>query len=118
MGIFDFFRKKDNKPEYDVTNITVADLQVGFIFEYDLVTWEVQEVYEYDWGDNFFSFEFKISDGTRTRYLSYMNDDKVFLSITEKIKIVIGKNSLNAEDLNLIQDQQLHLMLDFRILHG
>ena len=87
MGVFDFFRKKDAEPAYDVSNITVADLQIGFIFEYDLSTWEVQEAFQYDWGNEYFTSEFKISDGNRMLFLSIEDDDEVFLSITEKIKI-------------------------------
>lgn len=93
MGLFDFFRKKNSKPTYDVSNITVADLQVGFVFEYDLSTWEVQEVCEYDWGNNFFSQEFKIYDGNRTLFLSFEEDDEVYLSVSQKIKIrVLGED--------------------------
>lgn len=93
MGILDFFKKKSPKPEYDVTNIEVIDLTVGFIFDYDLSTWEVQETYEYDWGNECFSFEFKISDGNRVLYLSLEDDDGVCLSVTEKIGIrVIGED--------------------------
>ena len=87
MGLFDFFKKKDKKQTYDATNIRVTDLKVGFIFEYNLSTWEVQEEYEYDWGNNFFSYEFKISDGNRTLFLSVEEEDEICLSITEKLKI-------------------------------
>lgn len=87
MGVFDFFCKKKSEPTYDVLNVAVADLQIGFVFDYDLSTWEVQEVCEYDWGNNFFSLEFKVSDGNRTLFLSFENDDEVFLSVTEKIKV-------------------------------
>ncbi|MEO1099612.1 MAG: hypothetical protein AAFX57_17950, partial [Bacteroidota bacterium] len=58
MGLFDFFKKKEKEPEYDVTNLKVSDLDHGFILEYDLKTWEVKEVYEYDWGNNNFSQEY------------------------------------------------------------
>ncbi len=87
MGKFDFFSKKNVEPEYDTLHISVLDLKAGFIFDYDMSTWEVQEVYTYDWGDNYFSSEYKISDGKRTLFLSVENDDEVCLSITEKIKI-------------------------------
>lgn len=87
MGVFDFFRKKDTEPTYDVSNIRLTDLQVGFIFEYDLSTWEVQEAFTYDWGNEFFTSEFKISDGKRVFFLSVEDDDEIFVSITEKIKV-------------------------------
>jgi hypothetical protein len=86
MGLFDFFKKKG--PEYDVTNMSVHDLKTGFIFEYDLETWEVKEAYEYDWGSNFFSREYKVTNGTDVKYFSVEEDDDLELSWTEKIKII------------------------------
>ena len=87
MGLFDFFKKKETESTYDVSNITVLDLQVGFIFEYDLSTWEVQEASQYDWGDDYFTSEYKISDGNRVLFLSVEDDDELFLSLTEKVKV-------------------------------
>lgn len=85
MGLFDFFKKKT--PDYDVTNMSVHDLDVGFIFEYDLETWEVKEAYEYDWGSNFFSREYKVTNGSEIKYLSVEEDDDLELCWTEKIKL-------------------------------
>ena len=93
MGLFDFFKKKETESTYDVSNITVLDLQVGFIFEYDLSTWEVQEASQYDWGDDYFTSEYKISDGNRVLFLSVEDDDELFLSLTEKVKVrVLGED--------------------------
>jgi hypothetical protein len=85
MGFTDFFKRK--QPKYDSTNIRVTDLDVGFVFDYDLDSWEVQAKYEYDWGDNFFSQEYKIFNGSKTLYLSIEEDDEVYLSISSKIKV-------------------------------
>lgn len=86
MGFFDRFKKK-NTPHYDSTNIQVQDLDVGFIFDYDLSSWEVKALYEYDWGNNFFTREFQISDGSQTLYLSLEEDDEVILTISKKFKV-------------------------------
>ncbi len=94
MGLTDFFKRK--QPKYDSTNIRVTDLDVGFVFEYDLESWEVQASYEYDWGDNFFSKEYKINNGTKTLYLAVEDDDEISLSVSDKIKVrVLGENVLN-----------------------
>ncbi|RUT78059.1 DUF4178 domain-containing protein [Ancylomarina longa] len=85
MGLADFFKRK--QPKYDSTNIRVTDLDVGFVFEYDLETWEVQAAYEYDWGDNYFTSEFKINNGSKTLFLSVEEDDEIILSLSEKIKV-------------------------------
>ena len=87
MGLFDRFRRKHNNPYYDTTNIRVHDLDVGFVFDYDLSAWEVVGIYEYDWGDNYFTREFKVTDGNRTRFLSLEEDDEVVLTLMEKIKV-------------------------------
>jgi hypothetical protein len=85
MGLADFF-KRNKQPKYDSTNIRVTDLDVGFVFEYDLENWEVQACYEYDWGDNFYTQEFKIFNGSKTLYLSVEEDDEIYLAISEKVK--------------------------------
>jgi hypothetical protein len=87
-----FFKKK-KEPHYDSTNITVHDLDVGFVFDYDMSTWEVKAIYEYDWGDNYFSREFKIENGLDVRYLSIDEDDELILTVSKKIKVrLLGEN--------------------------
>lgn len=87
MGLFDVFKKKENAPAYDPSNITIKDLDEGFVFDYDLKTWEVAEAYEYDWGGNHFSREFKITDGTDILFLEVEDDDELEVSVSQKIKI-------------------------------
>ncbi|TLX76117.1 DUF4178 domain-containing protein [Labilibacter sediminis] len=101
MGIFDIFKSKE--PHYDSTNIQVKDLDVGFVFEYDLSTWEVQAIYEYDWGDNYFTREFKVSNGTLVRYLSIEEDDELEITLTQKVKIRAIDENL-TETLHLRQE--------------
>ena len=86
MGLFSMFKKKD-KPSYDPSNITVADLAQSFVFEYNMTNWEVKEEYEYDWGENFFTKEYKISNGEETLFLSVEDDDELVLLMTKKIKL-------------------------------
>lgn len=99
MGLFDFLKKKEEIPSYDVTNLRVTDLNKGFIFEYDLKSWVVQSVYQYDWGNNYYSKEFKVSDGTEERFLSVDDDDGIFITFTKKIKIRSVKEDLPEEIL-------------------
>ena len=79
--------KKDKEPDYDPTNIKVTDLDKGFVFEYDLRTWVVEEAFEYDWGHNEFSKEFKITDGSEVKFLSLEDDDGIELVLGERIKM-------------------------------
>lgn len=85
MGLFDFFKKKE--PDYNATDIKVTDLDKNFVFDYNLSTWMVTAVYEYDWGDNCFTREFKIENESETAFLSIDEDDGLEISITQKIKI-------------------------------
>jgi hypothetical protein len=86
MGIFDIFKKKE-EASYNPSDITLLDLDKGFILDYDLKTWEVKEVYEYDWGNNNFTREYKLSDGESTLFLHIENDDELFITVQQKLKI-------------------------------
>jgi hypothetical protein len=85
---FNFFKKKKNQePELDMLNIRVTDIKKGFILEYDLKSWEVLEEYTYDWGDNYFSKEYKISSGADILFMSVDDDDVIEITLQKKIKL-------------------------------
>lgn len=85
---FNFFKKKkEAEHNYDPLNVKVTDLRKGFILEYDMKEWEVTEEYTYDWGDNYFSKEYKISSGADILFLSVDEDDMLELSLQRKIKL-------------------------------
>lgn len=86
MGLFDFFKKKKEE-QYDPTNITVEDLQPGFILEYDLKSWIVREAYEYDWGDNYFTKEYKIDCGDDEAYFHVDANEDLFITLTRKVRV-------------------------------
>ncbi|MCS6968840.1 MAG: DUF4178 domain-containing protein [Cytophagales bacterium] len=86
--MFSFFKKKDPqppKPHYDPTNIKVTDLRIGFVFDYDMKTWEVIDEFEYDWGDQLFTYEYKITSGTETLYMRVEERDKLYCIFTQKL---------------------------------
>jgi hypothetical protein len=87
MGLFDIFKKKEKEPDYDITNMTVKDLDQGFILDYNMKSWQVKEVYEYDWGNNNFSREYMIDSGDEILYLSIENQGEVFITASREIKI-------------------------------
>ncbi len=94
MAFFDFFKKKE--PEYDATNIQVTDLNKNFLFDYDLSTWIVKSVYEYDWGDNCFTQEYKIENENETSFLHVEQEDELILTISKKIRLTsIGEDLPN-----------------------
>lgn len=89
MKLFNKLFNKQNNPTYDIVNVKVTDLEVGFVFDYDFSTWLVDAEYEYDWGNNCFSKEFRITDGIKTMYLGLERDDELELELTEKLKLSI-----------------------------
>lgn len=114
--IFDklFNRKKEEPNPF---GRTVRDLDLGYIFEYNLKSWEVAEVYEYDWGDNNFTKEFKVTDGQSTKYLTVDEDDELEIVLADKISIrkvqsdlqkVIMENETPPETLKY-ENREYHL---------
>ena len=87
MGIFDFFKKKEKERHYDPTNITIRDLGKEYIFEYKIETWTVTAVFEYDWGDSYFTREFIIKNGATEKFLNIEDDGGLTVTISEKVKI-------------------------------
>lgn len=93
--MFDKLLSKFRKPEAsNITNMNVRNLAVGAIFEYDLRTFQVLEAYEYDWGGNSFSKEFKVSDGSETAFLAVEEDDHLEISYSKKLKIRLLQDNL------------------------
>jgi len=86
MGLFDRF-KKNKEPDYDPNNLKIKDLRVGFMFDYDLKTWVITEEYEYDWGDNYFTREYKLESSDDIAYLHIDYNDEGFMTISRKLKI-------------------------------
>jgi len=86
MGLFDIFKKKETL-EYDPNNVRVTHLRKGFMLDYDMKTWEVKACYEYDWGNNFFTYEYKIDTGEEVAYLSVIEDDELNLTVCKKVNI-------------------------------
>ncbi|WP_062061956.1 DUF4178 domain-containing protein [Aquimarina longa] len=97
MGILDFFNRKKKTPHYDVTDIRITDLEKDYILDYDLESWIVTKMYEYDWGNNFFTREFVINNGAKNLYLHIEDDDELEISVTKKIGIrTLGEHIVDA----------------------
>ena len=84
--MFDFFKKK-KAPTYDVTNLSLKDLNVGFIFDYDMKSWVVKEVYKYDWGNNNFTSEYKVDSGDEVAFLHIADEGELEISMSKSIQI-------------------------------
>ena len=84
--MFDFFKKK-KAPAYDVTNLSLKDLNVGFIFDYDMKSWVVKEVYKYDWGNNNFTSEYKVDSGDEVAFLHIADEGELEISLSKSIRL-------------------------------
>lgn len=83
---FGFFKKKKKKEiHYDPTNIGVMDIRRGFLFDFDGKTWEATEEYEYDWGDDDFTYEFKVVSAEDTYFLNIEKDDEIECIFSQKV---------------------------------
>jgi hypothetical protein len=85
------FSKKES---ISYESLSLETLSKGCIFEYDLATWQVLEVYTYDWGNESFSKEYKVSNGKNSLFLSVENDGELELVLSKKVKIRSIKEDL------------------------
>ncbi len=85
--MFDFFKKKKAEPAYDVTNLSLRNLDIGFVFDFDMKSWVVKEMWEYDWGNQNFTAEFKIDSGDDAGYLHIEDDDELDITFMKSIKL-------------------------------
>lgn len=103
MGFFDLFKSNKNEEEkhYDPINIKVTDLENGYLLDYDLETWTVTKMSEYDWGNNHFSREFVIESKGKKRFLHIEEDDELIISLSEELKYrKLGETATDYIDTN------------------
>lgn len=87
MGLFGFGKKKKEEESYNPLDLKVTDLKEGFLFDFDMESWIVKEAYEYEWGNNFYSKEYKVDNGTQKMFLSVSEEDELEIVMSEKIKV-------------------------------
>jgi len=73
--MFGWFKKKkeENQDEglhYDPSQMEITDLRKGYLVDFDLQTWQAIEEYEYDWGNEHFTYEFKLTSFDDACYLA------------------------------------------------
>jgi hypothetical protein len=85
MGIFDRFKKDKNQGPDPITGLSLSRIKPGYLFDYDLKTWEVTGYNVYDWGDGDTSQEWQIKNESETWYLERERDDEDDWSLNRKI---------------------------------
>ena len=81
MGIF------GDKSNFDPADLTVLDLEEGFLFEMNGKSYEVFKEFYYDWGDEDYTKEVGITDGENKLFLYMEDDDELELVLSKKIPI-------------------------------
>jgi hypothetical protein len=88
-NLFGFTSYKNDESElnYDPLNLKITDIHPGWFIDYIGKAWEVIQEIEFDWSNNVFSFEFKITDGTINKYI-YMDDmNGLRIIVTERVNM-------------------------------
>jgi hypothetical protein len=82
MGLFDFFKK-----EKTIEDPTLFNLTKGAILDYDLESWIVKDKTEYDWGNNQFTFEYTVENGSKSMFVHIDDSTPLKLDVSESIKM-------------------------------
>lgn len=104
--LFGIRKASKGGPESKI-DLEVKDLQVGYILDYDLKSWEVTDVAVYTWDNGVKDYEYTLFDGTEKLYLNYeVVDAKLSIyregKINEiwpegKVKMRTNKDLINDE---------------------
>lgn len=86
MGLFDFF-KRNKEEEKLSSDLQLKDLSRGDMVDYFLKSWHVEEVLEYDWGNNIYSREFKLNSGDEIIYVEIDQEEDHTVSVSKDIKL-------------------------------
>ena len=98
MGLFDFFQKKKSGLQSDpLVDLSLDNLRVGCLVDYDLKTWEVTARHYTDWGDGYKTDEWQLTSFDDVIYLEKSVDDEVEWCISRKINFkTLGSSIENS----------------------
>ncbi len=86
MGFLDLFRKKRPDDSLDpLVDLSLDQMMVGCVVDYDLKSWEVTARHYTDWGDNWRTDEWQLKSFDEVIYLEKSEDDETEWSISRKI---------------------------------
>lgn len=86
--------------------INLHSLDMGYILDYEMRSWEIKEVAHYDWGNGFKGKEFKIFDGKETIYL-YVDPALEEISVSHQVNVNEG-DILSSKKSILATDEPLN----------
>ena len=77
--MFNWFKKKPEST-YDPTNITLENLELGFLVDYNDSTYQVIEKFEYEWEDDSKTSEVKLESASHSFYLEVISNNELYIS--------------------------------------
>jgi len=93
MGIRDIFRKSKKDGPDPLSDLSLSELGVGYLVDYDMKTWEVSARNYYEWGGGDISREWQLKSVDDVVYLEKESDDEDEWSLNRKIPF----NRLDSE---------------------
>ena len=100
MAFFDKWFGKKEEETRDSSTLSVKNLKTGDFIDYFMSSWEVKNVFHYDWGNNYSSLEYQLYNGKETLFLHVNDDLELELCITKAIAI----NKINPMLRNIVID--------------
>ncbi len=89
--VFDFFKKKKEKPgkeEFRIEDLVLCKLRTGFIVDYDMKTYRVAGCNKYRWNEGGVTDEWELKAGDETWFLERSEEDgEVEWSFCRKLPI-------------------------------
>ena len=112
--MFNFFKKKQQPVP---TSLELQDMQRGYLFDYDMRTWQVLAVHDYVYGKHHKAREWEIEHSNERCFLQRSSDDEVSWCWGTKINLTaitpdVRKSIIDSEDPPskvTLQGQQYHL---------
>ncbi|MFT5336381.1 MAG: hypothetical protein ACI9YL_000375 [Luteibaculaceae bacterium] len=82
-----FTGKKPASPTFDPLNVRLFDLNKGSFLDYKTESYQVEEVYIYDWGEEQFSKELVLNNGSHRFSIAIEDPSEKEVYVFEKIRI-------------------------------
>lgn len=96
---FNLFRQKKQEEEEIKIDRDVHDLEVGYILDYNLESWEVLASYTYRYKGHI-AKEYKIRSSGETRFLNVSDSNSLLLSVSKEANMNTINPSLRSSVLN------------------
>lgn len=101
MGIFDFWKK--DEPSADISRLELKDLRRGYLFDYDMKTWQVTATHNYTYGEGHTACEWEIEHSGEQKFLMRNSGDEITYCLGEKINLrelspAVKESIISTED--------------------